>query len=172
MTWIVPDIDRIDTVPSGPERPMLQSWLDFHRQTLLAKCSGLDSAQLKRRAVAPSTLSLHGLVRHMAEVERGWLRITAAGQRLEYLYCSEANPSGDFDDIDAADPAADFGVYHREIQLADAGVAELPLDHRCRTPADAEFSLRWVYLHLIEEYARHNGHADLLREQIDGRTGD
>lgn len=151
---------------------MLQSWLDFHRQTLLAKCSGLDSAQLKRRAVAPSTLSLHGLVRHMAEVERGWLRITAAGQRLEYLYCSEANPNGDFDDIDAADPADDFGVYHREMQLADAGVAELPLDHPCRTPAGTEFSLRWVYLHLIEEYARHNGHADLLREQIDGRTGD
>jgi hypothetical protein len=80
--------------------------------------------------------------------------------------------NGDFDDVDAAEPAAEFAVYHREMQPADAAVAGLPLDHRCRNPAGTGFSLRWVYLHLIEEYARHNGHADLLREQIDGRTGD
>lgn len=172
MTWIAPDTDRIETVPTGPERPMLQSWLDFHRQTLLAKCSGLGTAQLKQCAIPPSSLSLHGLVRHMSEVERGWLRITAAGQRLAYLYCADTDPNGDFDGIGTADPAADFAVYRRETELADAAVAELPLDHRCRHPAGPEYSLRWVYLHLIEEYARHNGHADLLREQIDGSTGD
>ncbi|MEU1981584.1 DinB family protein [Nocardia sp. NPDC019395] len=172
MTWIAPDIDRTDPVRTGPERPMLQSWLDFHRRTLLGKCADLDPAHLKHRGVPPSGLSLHGLVRHMSEVERGWFRNAAAGQRLAYLYCAATNPNGDFDDIDAADPAADFAVYHRETRLADAAVAELPLDHLCHHPAGLEFSLRWVYLHLIEEYARHNGHADLLREQIDGRTGD
>ncbi len=151
---------------------MLQSWLDFHRQTLLAKCAGLGAAQLRQRAVPPSALSLHGLVRHMAEVERGWLRGAAAGQRLGYLYCAETDPNGDFDNVDIADPAADFAVYRQETRLADAAVAELSLDHRCRHPAGTEYSLRWVYLHLIEEYARHNGHADLLRERVDGRTGD
>lgn len=150
---------------------MLQSWLDHHRRTLLDRCAGLDAAQLARRGAPPSSLSLHGLVRHLAEVERGWLRMAAAGERLEYLYCSLDNPDGDFDDAGSADPAVDFATYEHEIRLADAAVAGLPLDHRCRHPNGTEYSLRWVYLHLIEEYARHNGHADLLRELIDGRTG-
>ncbi|WP_083872480.1 DinB family protein [Nocardia testacea] len=117
-------------------------------------------------------LSLLGLVRHLAEVECGWLRMAAAGEQLDYLYCSAPDPDGDIDSAGSTDPASDFAVYRREIRLADAAVAELGLDHRCRHPNGTEYSLRWVYLHLIEEYARHNGHADLLRERIDGRTGD
>ncbi|MFI6308750.1 DinB family protein [Nocardia fusca] len=172
MSWIAPAVNLADTVSTGPERPMLQSWLDRHRQTLLGKCAGLDAARLACRSAPPSALSLLGLVRHLAEVERGWLRMAAAGEQLDYLYCSAADPDGDIDNAGSADPAIDFAVYRREIRLADAAVAELGLDHRCHHPNGTEYSLRWVYLHLIEEYARHNGHADLLRERIDGRTGD
>lgn len=153
---------------------MLQSWLDFHRATLLAKCAGLEEKQLKQRSVEPSTLSLHGLVRHMSEVERGWFRRAAAGEDAEYLYCSDDNIDGDFDDTERADPATDFATYRREIELADAAAADLSLEHTFPHPRRAEevYNLRWVYVHMIEEYARHNGHADLLRERIDGATGD
>ncbi|MGA6206682.1 DUF664 domain-containing protein [Nocardia testacea] len=105
-------------------------------------------------------------------MERGWLRMAAAGEQLDHLYCSAADPDGDIDNAGSTAPAADFAAYRREIRLADAAVAELGLGHRCHHPSGTEYRLRWVYLHLIEEYARHNGHADLLRERIDGRTGD
>lgn len=153
---------------------MRQSWLDYHRDTLLVKCAGLDAKQLKQRSVEPSTMSLHGMVRHMTEVERGWFRLAAAAEDIEYIYCSEDNLDGDFDDTEQADAATDFATFRREIELADAAVADLPLDHIFRHPRrpELEYNLRWVYMHMIEEYARHNGHADLLRERIDGATGD
>lgn len=152
---------------------MLQAWLDLHRRTLLWKCAGLEAEQLKRRCVAPSTISLLGLVRHLAECERGWFRIAAGGEQLDYLYCSADNPDGDFDDIGNADAAADLATLHREIESADAAVAELSLEHTFEYPRrELEYNLRWVYVHMIEEYARHNGHADFLRERIDGATGD
>ncbi|MFC0530180.1 DinB family protein [Phytohabitans kaempferiae] len=173
MTWIAPDIERRDEPTAGGERAMLQGWLDYHRDTLLFKCQGLTAAQLKLRSVEPSSLSLLGLVRHMADVERSWFRQRFLGADLPRLYWSDDNPDGDFDDIDAADPAADFAIYRKEVRLADEAAAGRSLDetfhHRQR---DLEISLRWVYLHMIEEYARHNGHADLIRERIDGVTGD
>ncbi|QBS45195.1 DinB family protein [Nocardia sp. CS682] len=174
MNWIAPDLIRTDAPRIADERPMLQAWLDFHRDTLLLKCAGLNEEQLKRRSAEPSTLSLHGLVRHMTEVERGWFRLAAAAQPVPYVYGSEDNLDGDFDDTENADPATDFAALRREIELADAAVADLPLDHTFKHPRrpDLEYNLRWVYLHMIEEYARHNGHADLLRERIDGATGD
>ncbi|MBF6210307.1 DinB family protein [Nocardia puris] len=170
MTWIAPDVERTHAPFVADERPMLQGWLDQHRRTLLWKCAGLDADTLRLRPLVPSTLSLLGLVRHLSEVERGWFRIAAAGQPLDYLYCDEANPDGDFDDIADADPAEAFEVYHREVAAADASVADLPLDHTFEFRG-VRFGLRWVYAHMIEEYARHNGHADLVREHIDGRTG-
>ncbi|WP_063037630.1 DinB family protein [Nocardia pseudovaccinii] len=171
MTWTAPEITRTKPPLVADERTMLQTWLDLHRRTLLWKCAGLEAEQLKRRCVAPSTLSLLGLVRHLAECERGWFRIAACGEPLDYLYCSEDNPNGDFDDIANADAAADLATLHAEIKSADAAVADLSLDH-VFTHRSIEFSLRWVYVHMIEEYARHNGHADFLRERIDGATGD
>ncbi|MEV0293643.1 DinB family protein [Nocardia sp. NPDC050710] len=171
MTWIAPDIDRVRAPLVADERSMLQGWLDRHRQTLLTKCAGLDGNQLEQRSVEPSTLSLLGLIRHLTECERGWFRIAAAGEPLDYLYCSETNWNGDFDDTADADPEADFTAYLREIEAADAAVAPLPTDHTFHF-RDQQYSLRWVYVHMIEEYARHNGHADLLRERIDGKTGD
>lgn len=145
----------------------------------MAKCAGLSAEQLKRRVVEPSSLSLLGLVRHLAGVERWWFRRNFAGaHHLDDLYCSEASPNGEFDDLDDADAEADLATYATEVRLAREAAAGHSLDETfMRAPhvlvpsPRRELSLRWVYVHLIEEYARHNGHADLLRERIDGTTG-
>lgn len=151
---------------------MLDAWLDFHRQTLLLKCGGLTAEQLRQRAVEPSSLSLLGLVRHMAEVERSWFRRRVAGQNIQFLYCSETRPDGDFVDIETADPETDFSTFTREIELAREATSGRSLDETFFHPRrQVTMDLRWVYIHMIEEYARHNGHADLLRERIDGATG-
>ena len=152
---------------------MLDGWLDFHRQTLLMKCAGLSGDQLRLRAVEPSNLSLLGLVRHMVEVERAWFRRRFAGEHVELPYSSEARPDADFDDVDVADPEADYEALTREIRLARRAARGRSLDDQFFHPRyRVEMDLRWVYVHMIEEYARHNGHADLLRERIDGKTGD
>jgi uncharacterized damage-inducible protein DinB len=170
-TWTAPAAHREKAPRTGPERALLQGWLDWHRQTLLTKCAGLGAEQLRLASAEPSNLTLLGLVRHMTEVERAWFRTRAAGEPVSELYCSADNVDGDFDDVAGADPRADFAAYAAECELADRAVAELPLTHEFRH-RDKTFSLRWIYLHMIEEYARHNGHADLLRERIDGATGD
>ncbi|GLY94608.1 hypothetical protein Acsp02_18630 [Actinoplanes sp. NBRC 103695] len=157
---------------TGDERAMLEGWLDWHRLTLLSKCAGLTAGQLKKAAVEPSNLTLLGLVRHMAEVERSWFRTRSAGQDVGMLFCSEANPDGDFDDVEDADAESDFGTFRAEVGLARQAAAGLPLEHEFATSRVPAISLRWVYLHMIEEYARHNGHADFLRERLDGVTGD
>ena len=174
MTWTAPNVSRTEPPEVAGEREALQGWLDYHRATLLFKCQGLTGEELARRAVAPSTLSLLGLVRHMAEVERSWFRTRFAGQAdLGYLYCSDEYPDGDFDLTDAAAAEADVRTFVSECELADAAVKGRSLDDTFASPRDgAPMDLRWIYLHMIEEYARHNGHADFLREQTDGVTGD
>ncbi|MFI0422920.1 DinB family protein [Spongiactinospora sp. 9N601] len=173
MIWTAPPITRDKMPVTGDERTLLEGWLEFHRQTLLAKCAGLTFAQLTERAAPPSGLTLLGLVRHMAEVERSWFRHRFAGEDVESLYCADPdNPDGDFDDVDTADPEADFATLQREVELARAAAAGRSLDETFyHTHRQVEMTLRWVYLHMIEEYARHNGHADLLRERLDGVTG-
>jgi uncharacterized damage-inducible protein DinB len=152
---------------------MLDGWLDYHRQTLLTKCAGLTEEQLRLRAVEPSNLSLLGLVRHMAEVERSWFRKRFAGEHVGPIFCSDTNPDGDFDDVDTADAEADLAMLRREIELSRTAARGRSLDDQFYNPrGHVEMDLRWVYVHMIEEYARHNGHADLLRERIDGATGD
>ena len=151
---------------------MYQSWLDFHRGTLVWKCAGLNDAQLKRASVAPSTLTLLGLVRHMAEVERWWFRTSAAGLELPDLYCPDDDKDGDFDNVADAVVEQDFATYKAECLEADGAVRAMSLDDTFVGRRGHPISLRWVYVHMIEEYARHNGHADLLRECIDGATGD
>lgn len=171
MTWTAPDVDRTDPPTVAGERESLEAWLDYHRRTLLWKCAGLDAEQLRSRPVATSTLSLLGLVRHMTMVERWWFQLNACGRKLELpLWSRDGEP--DFDDVDSADAETDFAAYDREVEAARSAVADLPLDHVFRTRRGADMDLRWVYVHMIEEYARHNGHADLLRELIDGSTGD
>jgi hypothetical protein len=172
MPWIAPEIPRPAVPRVADERTMLEAWLDLHRQTLLMKCTGLNAEQLKLRSAAPSTLTLHGLVRHMAEVEREWFRIGFAGQNLGSLYSTEAWPNADFDDLAAADPATDFATFAEEVRLARAVTVGRTLDDTFVHPQrGVAINLRWVYIHMIEEYARHNGHADLLRERIDGVAG-
>jgi uncharacterized damage-inducible protein DinB len=174
-TWTAPPPDRTDPDRLGDERSSLEAWVDYHRATLLAKCAGLSAEQLKERAVPPSRLSLLGLVRHMSEVERWWFRRHVGGEDLEEVYCTPEDPELDFEDLAGADPAVDLEIFAREVDAARAAAAGRALvdvvpsrGHR----KDVRMNVRWVYLHMIEEYARHNGHADLLRERIDGVTGD
>jgi uncharacterized damage-inducible protein DinB len=173
MTWTVPEVHRIDTPERADERTALDSFLDYHRQTLLWKCSGLTAEQLKRQAVGTTTMTLLGLVRHMTEVERGWFRRGVAGEQADALYFTDENPDADFDDLDTADAEADFAAYSAEIEACRTAVAGRALDETfIGRRSGTEISLRWVYLHMLEEYARHNGHADLIREAIDGATGE
>ncbi len=152
---------------------MLQAMLDQQRTTLLCKCHGLTADQLVIRSVEPSSMSLLGLIRHMTEVERAWFRRRAGRQDVAYQHTTEQNQDGDFDDVDTSRAAGDFALYRTEIELCDAAVAGLALDDTfVHSRTGRQISLRWVYLHMIEEYARHNGHADLLRERIDGVTGE
>lgn len=173
--WTAWAVDRVDPGRFLAEREALEAWLDFHRDTLLWKCAGLTAAQLKMRVVPPSTLSLLGLVRHMTEVERWWFRIHAGDEDMAFPYSSDDDEDADFEDIESADAQADFAAYRREVELARAAVMDKDLDHVVRSHGDhpeRTRNIRWIYLHMIEEYARHNGHADLLRERIDGSTGD
>ena len=174
MTWTAPDETRTDPPTVAAERAALEGWLEFHRSTLLGKCQGLTGEQLARRAVPPSSLSLLGLVRHMTDVERAWFRIRAAGEPgLAFRYSTAEFPDGDFDFAEPPGAEADLAAYWQECELARAAVAGRSLDDTFfHQRYAATIDLRWVYLHMIEEYARHNGHADLLREQIDGATGD
>jgi uncharacterized damage-inducible protein DinB len=173
MTWTAPDVDRAEPSEAAAERTSLQGWLDYHRATLRWKCAGLTADQLVVRPVASSTLSLLGLVRHMAEVERAWFRRRLAGQGdLGLLYCSDELPDGDFDLAEPAGAAADFAAFAAECAAADEAARDRSLDDTFLSRQGASLNLRWVYLHMIEEYARHNGHADLIRELIDGATGD
>jgi len=171
--WTAPQVQRADPGRILGERQALEAWLDFHRDTLLRKCAGLTAGQLKERAVPPSRLSLLGLVRHMTEVERGWFRIYAANSDMPFPYDPDQTGQ-DFEALDHADAAANLEAFKQEIEHARAAVAGKHLDdvvpshghHPGRTR-----DIRWIYLHMIEEYARHNGHADLIRERIDGVTG-
>ena len=162
-----------DTRTTVDERATLDDWLEFHRATLAWKCEGLDAAQLRCRAVPPSSLSLLGLVRHMAEVERSWFRRIFRGEDAPPHFVAKDNRDGDFDDVDTADPDEAFAVWRAEIDEARRIAAGAGLDDVGRVQRrGADVSMRWILVHMIEEYARHNGHADLLRERIDGATGD
>ena len=169
MTWIAPDVERPEGPLTGPERPMLQAFLDWHRATLLYKCAGLTGEQLAERAVPPSALSLLGLVRHMTKVERAWFRRRFAGEPVDDPFGEDK--TADFERGDPARAAADYARLTEEYKLADAAVANASLDDEFVHNGES-MSLRLIYLHLIEEYARHLGHADLLRERIDGATGE
>ncbi|HZC70282.1 MAG TPA: DinB family protein [Jatrophihabitans sp.] len=168
--------DRPEPPLLGDERATLIGFLDYQRATLEWKCSGLDPEQLARRAMPPSTMSLLGLVRHLAEVEWSWFdRFGMDGYRRDPYFFSMEDLDRDFDGAQA-DPALvteAFEKWHSAIEEARAVVAGHELDagfmHR---RWEREVSLRWVLTHMIEEYARHNGHADLLREAIDGAKGE
>lgn len=157
----------------GTERDSLDGWLDGYRSSLLLKIQDLDAQRLADRSVPPSTLSLLGIVRHLTEVEAYWLREVLRGDEVPDLYCSAESPDGDLDDGTPDTAADDVRRYREEVERARASAASwTDLDVPVEGLRHGEpLNLRWILTHLIEEYARHLGHADLLREAIDGRTG-
>jgi len=167
----VTDDDRPPLPTTADERTTLTAFLDHHRATLAVKCRGLDREQLSTRVVAPSSMTLHGLLRHIAAVERWWFRIQLAGEDVPLLFYSDDDPGQDFDTLDT-DPADVLALWQDECARSRAIVAERSLDDTGTRIRDGEpFSVRWVLTSMIAEYARHNGHADLLREATDGETG-
>jgi uncharacterized damage-inducible protein DinB len=167
-----PEDTRRDPPATGDERATLQGFLDFHRDTLMWKCAGLSDEQLKARPLPTTDLSLLGLVRHLADVERSWFRRRVAGEDAPPIFYTEREPDADIDPPADADPEADFAVWRAEVAACDAAVAGRRLDDTFRSGRGDTRSLRWLYGHMIEEYARHNGHADLIRQAIDGATGE
>jgi uncharacterized damage-inducible protein DinB len=157
----------------GDERATLIEFLRGQRLTLELKCEGLDAEQLARRSVEPSTMSLLGLVRHLADVERKWFRQRFAKQDVPTRYQSDAEPDGDFDGAVADQAIVDdaWAAWRDEVAFAEQFARDTDLDFVGRDGAGQPVSLRELLVHMVEEYARHNGHADLLRERIDGRVG-
>jgi uncharacterized damage-inducible protein DinB len=174
--WARPEDDpREAGGPVASEREVLVRYLRDRRLTLEMKCAGLDAAGMARRSVEPSDLSLLGLVRHLSDVERYWFRRVAAGQDAERRYRTADDRGAAFTGA-VADPAVVAEAWRNwrdEVEFAEAFVAAAP--DLGATGADVlndrPITLREVIVHMIEEYARHNGHADLLRERIDGRIG-
>jgi hypothetical protein len=173
VTWIAPDVERSEHYPArrnAPEREMLRDWLDWHRATLQRKCAGLNAGQLAQRSVPPSSLSLLGLIRHLADTERGWVRQTFRGEPVPDLYYRADAPDADFLEADATTAEDDFKRYWDECRAVDSALEGADLDDTF-VFRETTMSVRWMWQHLVEEYARHNGHADLIREAIDGAAG-
>lgn len=163
---------RVGADPLAGERESLEGWLEMYRQTLLLKVGGLSAAQLCTASVPPSNLTLLGLVRHLTEVERYWFASVVAGEPRAPLY-DTPDREGDFEDLDVADAEEDLARYEVEIASSRARAARV-VDLGAPLPGlrrGRETNLRCVYMHMVEEYARHMGHADLVRERLDGVTG-
>jgi uncharacterized damage-inducible protein DinB len=155
------------------ERATLDGWLDFYRATLAQKCDGLTDEQLRTASVPPSPLTLLGLVQHMAEVERNWFRRVLLGEQAAPIYDPAADPQGPdggFGLSEATTFDSARATWEDEIARARANCAVRSLDETSSFMG-GHVTLRWIYNHMIGEYARHSGHADLIRERIDGATG-
>jgi hypothetical protein len=166
--------NRVDPPWAADERTMLETWLEYHRATLAMKCDGLTAEQLCLASTPPSGLSLLGLVRHMTEVERFWFRRVLHRVDEPPLYYTDDNPDGDMLDVDPAAVDGDIRRYAEQCAASrDAAARVGDLEELAPWDFGGErASLRWIYVHMIEEYARHNGHADLIRESVDGATGE
>jgi uncharacterized damage-inducible protein DinB len=154
------------------ERDMLEAWLEFHRVTLLLKCEGLDDKGRKCRPVSTSKLSLHGLVRHMADVERNWFcRVLLRRPGTARIFGQDSDWADQgLEPLEGAVWVEDLATWQAECQQSRLAAARYGLDYTGLRHGEP-VSLRWIYLHMIEEYARHNGHADLIREMVDGAVG-
>lgn len=173
---IVPE--REDTRDDGPmtgtPREVLDHWLDLYRESALQKVAGLNGEQLCQRSVEPSSMSLIGVVRHLTEVEAYWVRMVLQGREdVPDYYATAASPDGEFDDVDPATAVEEVVVYQREVsqtkEILDSWTDLSAVGRGTRHGKPV--NVAWILTHLIEEYARHLGHMDLLRERVDGRTG-
>ncbi|MFD9812720.1 DinB family protein [Streptomyces sp. NPDC059080] len=165
--------ERVTPPMDADERTSLTSWLDFYRATLVDKCAGLTEEQLRTASAPPSPLTLVGLVRHLAEVERNWFRRVLAGEDVPDLFPGDAGAdgmSGGFDGAGEASSEDAVALWRAEVEHARRACAGRSLDDT-GSLGEGRVTLRWIHTHLIAEYARHCGHADLIRERIDGRTG-
>jgi len=171
MTWTAPTPDPVDGPLTGADRPILEGYLNWERATLLNICAGLSGEQVARRPIPSSNLSLLGLIRHLAKVERTWFRQRAAGQPIPPMYDPARGKDADFNDAVAAEAGADIARLQEEWRQADKAVADMDFEDTLDAGHGDTFSVRTMYVHMIGEYARHNGHADLLREALDGVTG-
>ncbi|GGN01529.1 mini-circle uncharacterized 19.1 kDa protein [Lentzea pudingi] len=170
MTWTAPEVNPIEEPLLGAERPMLEAWLDRHRATFLANCAGLSGDQLATVSTPPSNMTLLGLIRHLSDVERMWFRVRLAGQDVKTRYSAPGEWNDGFENLDPARAETEYAELLAEMAESRAAAAGRDLDDTFVHERQGEISVRWLYIHLIEEYAQHNGHADLIRERIDGRT--
>jgi len=169
----VQEPDRHEPPHASSERELLETFLDYYRGTLLVKCAGLNEEQLRRRTCEPSTLTLLGLVRHMTNVEQNWFQRIFLGLEVDFVYHGQRDRDREFNDLDGTTSdqvERDFlAVCEQSRAIGEAHDLD---EFERRSNDEWRVNLRWIYVHLIEEYARHCGHADLLRERIDGATGD
>ena len=170
--WTVPAVARIHEPVTADERATLDGLLEWHRATFLIKCAGLTGEQLTLRPVPASSLSLLGLARHLTDTERAWFRRRVGGQALADVYGRPDRPEAAFEEADPAAAQGDVARLAGEWELARLAVAGVSLEDTFEHEHWGTLSVRWVYGHMIAEYARHLGHADLLRESIDGVTGE
>ena len=171
MTWIAPAAPPFGGSLVADERTLLEGFLDWQRAVLVGKCTGLTGEELAQRSAPPSTLSLLGLLRHVTDVEREWFHGRFKGTPIPFLYRRDDAKDAAFDEVDPATAEADYERLLAQWQSSRVAVAAAALDDAFEDSLRGPMSLRAVYLHLIQEYARHNGHADLLRQRIDGETG-
>jgi hypothetical protein len=157
---------------TGDDRTMLPLWLDYQRSTLLWKCELLDGEALTRRGVPPSPLSLLGIVRHMTLVEWHWFERVFADTKSSRPIAGEPESDADWNDLDPSRAMADIELFERQCEASREIVAGVSSFDEVAANARDTISLRWIMVHMVEEYARHNGHADFLREQIDGAVGE
>jgi uncharacterized damage-inducible protein DinB len=162
---------RRPTIRTGSEREQLDAWLDFYRDTLLVKCADLRDEQLVTAAVATTSLTLLGILRHMAAVEWWWFEHNFAGLDSPELINSQLDPDADFNDLEGLAVAEVHAMFLSQVARSRQQAAAGQLDDLAARESDEPVNLRWIYLHMIEEYARHCGHADLIREAIDGKAG-
>ncbi|MFC6006824.1 DinB family protein [Angustibacter luteus] len=169
-TWAGDDRPPIPRVAG--EREALAAYLEYYRATVEMKCRGLTTAQARTRSVPPSTMSLHGVVRHLAGVERWWFQQNFERRDVPFLFFTADEPDLDFHPPPDADLAADLETWRAECAVSREIVAAHDLDDTAR-PLDwhEDIDLRWLVLRMIAEYAQHCGHIDLLREGVDGKTG-
>jgi hypothetical protein len=169
---VLPEVTRPEPPFTGNERAMLPLWMDYQRSTLLWKCELLDGDALARRGVPPSPLSLLGIVRHMAFVEWHWFERVFADTKSASPVSIEHDEDADWNDLDPSRAMADIELFQRQCEVSRGIVAGASSFDEVAANAADVISLRWIMVHMIEEYARHNGHADFLREQIDGAVGE
>ena len=170
-------IERIEPPWQAEERTVLDAFLDYYRATLLMKADGLTDDQARIASVEPSILSIAGLLRHMAEVERHWFQMWLRGDDVNRLFWSDQDPDADMHVEESATIADTTALYQREVAESRSIAAGFTLDdvtaHASVHPdkLGQRMNLRWIMVHMIEEYARHAGHVDFIRERIDGATG-